>query len=187
MKIYIKNMVCNRCIMAVRHIFEECGYTTVNIVLGIAETDRDISSKDLIHIEKNLKSYGFEIIDKNKSIIIENIKTLIISLIHYNNDTLKINFSAFLESKLKKDYTYLSNLFSSVEGITIEKFIIHQKVERIKELLVYDELNITEIADKLGYSSIAYLSNQFKKITGLSPSHFKEIGELKRSPIDKIG
>jgi AraC-like DNA-binding protein len=172
--------------MAVRKIFEDSGYLPVNVVLGVVETGMDINSRDLLQIEIKLKDYGFEIIDKNKSILIENIKTHIITLIHYNNENLKINFSVFLESKLKKDYKYLSNLFTSVEGLTIEKFIIHHKVERIKELLVYDELTISEIADKMGYSSVAYLSNQFKKVTGLSPSYFKKIGEFKRRPLDEI-
>ncbi|MDP4206988.1 MAG: AraC family transcriptional regulator, partial [Bacteroidota bacterium] len=121
-----------------------------------------------------------------QSRVIEKIKTAIIQLVHYNDEPLDINFSRYIETQLHKDYNYLSTLFSGIEGITIEKYYIHQKIERVKELLVYDELTLSEIADKMGYSSVAYLSNQFKKVTGLTPSHFKQVKQNKRKPLDEV-
>ncbi|MDP4206412.1 MAG: AraC family transcriptional regulator, partial [Bacteroidota bacterium] len=161
MVIYIKNMVCNRCIMVVRDEFEKLGHPPVNIKLGEVEIETDLSSEEMDGISHRLNELGFELIDNSQSRVIEKIKTAIIQLVHYNDEPLDINFSRYIETQLHKDYNYLSTLFSGIEGITIEKYYIHQKIERVKELLVYDELTLSEIADKMGYSSVAYLSNQF--------------------------
>jgi AraC-type DNA-binding domain-containing proteins len=186
MTIYIKNMVCNRCIMVVRDEFEKFGYTPVNVRLGEVETAADISPEKMQEISQRLQTLGFEVIDNQQGQIIEKIKTVIIQLVHYSNEVPNINLSEYLSNQLHKDYHYLSNLFSEIEGTTIEKYIINQKIERVKELLVYGELTLSEIADKLGYSSVAYLSNQFKKVTGLTPSHFKQVKEQKRTPLDEV-
>ncbi len=179
-------MVCNRCIMVVKNIFENTGYFPVNISLGEVETPNTIPDNDLEYLRKTLHSYGFELIDDTKSRIIEKIKNTIVHLIHHSTDDLKVNYSSYIESQLNKDYSYLSSLFSEVEGTTIEKYIINQKIEKVKELLVYDELTVSEIAYKMGYSNVAYLSSQFKKVTGLTPSHFKQVKENKRKPLDEV-
>jgi YesN/AraC family two-component response regulator len=186
MIIYIKNMVCNRCIMAVENIFHESGILPVQVSLGEVVTSNDLSPKTLQIIEYKLNNLGFEIIDDHKSRLIEKTKNIVIELIHHSEGVLNVNYSTYIASKINKDYNYLSNLFTSIEGITLEQYIIHQKIEKIKELLVYNELTISEIAFKMGYSSVAYLSNQFKKVTGLTPSHFKQIGQLKRKPLDQV-
>lgn len=183
---YIKNMVCNRCIMAVQNIFSNLGYPSLRITLGEIEVANPISANDLEKLKVSLISYGFELIDDTKSRIIERIKNIIIQIVHYSDENLKVNHSLYIETQLNRDYAYLSSLFSEVEGTTIEKYIIHQKIERVKELLVYDELTLSEIAYKMGYSNVAYLSNQFKKITGLTPSHFKQVKEKKRKPLDEV-
>ena len=183
---FIKNMVCNRCIMVVQHLFESMGYPPVHIELGEVETEHPVKKDDLEAIKATLVSYGFEMIDDTTSVLIERIKTLVIELIHYHKEPIHENYSSYIASKLHKDYTYLSNLFSDVTGTTIEKYIINQKIERVKELLVYDELTLSEIAYELGYSSVAYLSGQFKKVTGLTPGHFKQIKANKRIPLDEV-
>lgn len=183
---FIKNMVCNRCIMAVQHIFETIGYPPVRIALGEVETSSDLSEREIVLLKTKLESIGFELIDDSKSRIIEKIKNTIVQLIHHDENEMKMNYSKFIESQLNKDYSYLSSLFSEIEGTTIEKYIINQKIEKVKELLVYDELTLSEIADKMGYSNVAYLSGQFKKVTGLTPSHFKQIKERKRKPLDEV-
>ena len=186
MIIHIKNMVCNRCIKAVKDTFNEAGYNPVSVILGEVETEQDVDPESMSGISLELEKQGFEIIDDGKSRIIEKIKNLIIEHVHHNPDNQKFNLSTIIESSLNKDYNYLSNLFSSVEGVTIEKYFIHQKIEKVKELLVYNELTLSEIAYKLGYSSVAHLSGQFKKVTGLTPSHFRQIGIDKRQPLDKV-
>jgi len=187
MDFYIKNMVCNRCIMVVQQVFERLGYPPVRIALGEVETKEPIRDEALTELRKNLIGFGFELIDDTKSQLIEKIKTVVIEMIRYKKDeNIKINHSAYIESMLNRDYNYLSNLFSEVTGVTIEKYIINQKIERVKELLVYDELTLNEIAWELGYSSTAYLSVQFKKITGLTPGHFKHIKDNKRKPLDQV-
>jgi AraC-like DNA-binding protein len=186
MKYFVKNMVCPRCIMAVRQIFQEMNYAPTEVALGEVETSEPVSPEMLPVLREKLTSYGFELIDDSKSQLIEKIKTLIIELIHYRKDDLKMNYSDFIADNLDKDYHYLSNLFSDVTGTTIEKYIISQKIERVKELLVYDESTISQIADDLGYSSVAHLSAQFKKVTGLTPGHFKQIGNNKRKPLDQV-
>jgi len=186
MRYFIRNMVCNRCIMAVQQVFESLNNPPVRISLGEVETAHLIQENDLEKLRKALVSYGFELIDDTKSQLIEKIKNTIVQSVHHSNEDLKINYSEYIESHLNRDYAYLSSLFSEVEGTTIEKYIILQKIERVKELLVYDELTLSEIAYQMGYSNVAYLSNQFKKVTGLTPSHFKQVKENKRKPLDKI-
>jgi len=187
MDFYIKNMVCNRCIMVVQQVFERLGTPPVRIALGEVETAQPLADEALTELRKNLTGFGFELIDDTKSQLIEKIKTLVIELIRYKKEeTIKVNYSAYIESKLNRDYTYLSNLFSDVTGVTIEKYFINQKIERVKELLVYDELTLSEIAFELGYSSAPALSAQFKKVTGLTPKHFRQIKDNKRIPLDKV-
>jgi len=183
---YIKNMVCNRCIMVVQQLFESFNHPPVRISLGNVETRDPLSDNELEKLRKSLESYGFELIDDTKSRIIEKIKNVVVQSVHHNTEDLKINYSDYIKSHLNRDYAYLSSLFSEVEGTTIEKYIILQKIERVKELLVYDELTLSEIACQMGYSNVAYLSNQFKKVTGLTPSHFKQVKENKRKPLDEV-
>jgi YesN/AraC family two-component response regulator len=185
--LHIKNMVCNRCIKVVQGELTELGYTIETIELGEVQIKEAISDNDLKRIRQVLTDNGFELIDDRKSWIINRIKTLIIEYIHYNREKPEhINLSEFLSKELGHDYSYLSNLFSSVEGVTIEKYLILQKIEKVKELLVYNELSLNEISYQLSYSSAQHLSNQFKKITGLTPSHFKKIGKDRRNPLDKV-
>jgi AraC-like DNA-binding protein len=186
MKLYIKNMVCNRCIMVVRSELEKYGYNPVSIELGEVEINNEISDEEKQKLALALQDLGFDLIDDKKSQIIERIKNLIVELVHQNHNELKTNLSDFLKSRLNHDYHYLSNLFSEVEGTTIEKYFIAQKVEKVKELLVYDEMSLSEIAYRLNYSSVAYLSSQFKRVTGLTPSHFKNIRSIKRKPLDEV-
>jgi YesN/AraC family two-component response regulator len=186
MRYYIKNMVCNRCIMVVQQVFNSLGYPPVHIALGEVETTQPMTDEQLDQLKETLTGYGFELIDEPKSRLIEKIKNTIIQSVHHNHEEMKVNYSEYIESHLHRDYAYLSSLFSEVEGTTIEKYIIHQKIERVKELLVYGELTLSEIADQMGYSNVAYLSNQFKKVTGLSPSHFKQVKENKRKPLDQV-
>ncbi|HNR48583.1 MAG TPA: AraC family transcriptional regulator [Bacteroidia bacterium] len=186
MKLFIKNMVCNRCIMVVQHELEKLGLKPLHVALGEVTLENDLTESTKSKLQEALTTLGFELIDDKKSRIIEKIKTIIIRLIHDQDSRLNQNLSDILSSELHHDYNYLSNLFSEVEGITIEKYFIAQKIERVKELLVYDELTLSEIAYQLNYSSVAYLSSQFKKVTGLTPSHFKLIKEEKRKPLDEV-
>lgn len=184
--IFIKNMVCDRCIMVVQNELEKLGLDAKNIKLGEVILFKEITSLEKENLSKTLEPLGFEVIDDKKGRIIEKIKNIIIDLVHHQDSDVKTNLSDVLSDKLHHDYNYLSNMFSEVEGTTIEKYFIAQKVEKVKELLVYDELSLSEIANRLNYSSVAYLSNQFKKVTGLTPSHFKQIKEDKRKPLDKV-
>jgi AraC-like DNA-binding protein len=185
--LHIKNMVCPRCIKAVREEVEGLGLEIDSIKLGEVVFRSRPDEKILKKLGENLIKQGFEIIGDRKSNIINRIKTEIIQLVHYESEIPPhMNFSTYLSDKLNSDYSKLSSLFSSIEGMTIEKYIILQKVEKIKELIVYDELTFSEIAYRLGYSSPQHLSTQFKKITGLSPSHFKKIKGFKRNPIDRV-
>ena len=184
--IFIKNMVCDRCIMVVQNELEKLGLDAKNIKLGEVILSKEITSLEKENLSKTLEPLGFEVIDDKKGRIIEKIKNIIIDLVHHQDSDVKTNLSDVLSDKLHHDYNYLSNLFSEVEGTTIEKYFIAQKVEKVKDLLVYDELLLSEIANRLNYSSVAYLSNQFKKVTGLTPSHFKQIKEDKRKPLDKV-
>jgi len=180
-------MVCSRCIKVVKEELAGLGYTIRNIELGEVALKETLAADDLETIARLLSDNGFELIDDRKSQIINRIKTLIIEFIHYDREKpVQMNLSEYLATELAHDYSYLSNLYSSVEGITIEKYLINQKIEKVKELLVYDELSLNEISYQLGYSSVQHLSNQFKKITGLTPSHFKKIKNKKRNPLDKV-
>jgi AraC-like DNA-binding protein len=178
-------MVCIRCKMIVKNELVKLGLHAVKVELGEAEIPENITVQQHDQLQIGLQRWGLELMDDKKSILIEKIKNVIIESIHYEDEQLKNNFSYHLAEKLNYDYTYLSNLFSEVEGTTIEHFIINQKIERVKELLVYDELNLTEIAWKLHYSSVAHLSNQFKKVTGLTPSHFKLLKQKRRDTTGK--
>lgn len=179
-------MVCNRCIMVVQNEMDKLNLAVKNIKLGEVVFENELSEEQKTTIDKALSPLGFELIDDKKSRIIEKIKNTIIQLVHHQDSGLKNNLSEVLSSELHHDYNYLSNLFSEIEGTTIEKYFIAQKIERVKELLVYDQLSLSEIAFQLNYSSVAYLSNQFKKVTGLTPSHFKQIKENKRKPLDQL-
>lgn len=179
-------MVCNRCIMVVQNELDKLGLDVKNIKLGEVTLDKEPTTDEKNKLDKALILLGFELIDDKKSRVIEKIKNVIIDLVHHQDNNTKTNLSDVLSSQLHHDYNYLSNLFSEVEGSTIEKYFIAQKIEKVKELLVYDELSLSEIAFRLNYSSVAYLSNQFKKVTGLTPSYFKRIREDKRKPLDKV-
>ena len=185
--LHIKNMVCNRCIKVVRDEFEKLNIEIKAIELGKVSVYSPLNDSILSEIKDVLDKNGFELIDDKKSKLIDRIKTLVIEIIHHKKDTpTSINSSEFISKEIGYDYSYLSNLFSSVEGITIEKYIINLKIEKVKELLVYDELSLNEISFQLGYSSVQHLSNQFKKITGLTPSHFKKLKNSKRKPLDEV-
>lgn len=184
--LFIKNMVCNRCILVVQHEMAKQNIEVTHVKLGEVSLEKELSVDEKIQLDKALTKLGFEIIDDKKSRIIEQIKNVIIEQVHYNDDDSKANLSDVLINSLYHDYNYLSNLFSEVEGTTIEKYFIAQKIEKVKELLVYDELTLSEIAFRLNYSSVAYLSNQFKRVTGLTPSHFKQIKADKRKPLDEV-
>ncbi|KQS47176.1 MULTISPECIES: AraC family transcriptional regulator [Flavobacterium] len=184
--LFIKNMVCNRCIMVVQNELDKLGLDVKSIKLGEVVLGKELSAEQRMKLQEAFSPLGFEVIDDKKSRIIEKIKNTIIELVHHQENEAKTNLSDVLSSKLNHDYNYLSNLFSEVEGTTIEKYFIAQKIEKVKELLVYDELSLSEIAFRMNYSSVAYLSNQFKKVTGLTPSHFKQIREEKRKPLDKV-
>lgn len=186
MHLYIKNMVCNRCITAVRNEFTKLGHTEHDVTLGEAVITGEFNATALGIIAESLKKLGFEILEDRKGQIIEQVKNEIIKLVHHSGEILNTNLSTFLSVKLHYDYTYISNLFSITEGTTIEKYYIAQRIERVKELLVYNELSLAQIADDLGYSSAAYLSGQFKKITGLTPTHYKAIRANKRRSIDEL-
>lgn len=180
-------MVTIRCKMMVKSELDRLGinYTIVN--LGEVEIKGSISSSQREDLKYALLKSGLELMDDKKAILIEKIKNVIVEMIHYTDEPPKINFSDFLSEKLDYDYTYLANLFSEVTGITIEHFIIAHKIERVKELLIYNELNLSEISYLLNYSSVAHLSNQFKKVTGLTPTYFKKLKNKKRSTLDNVG
>lgn len=180
-------MVSNRCKMAVKEELKKLGLHFILVDLGEVDVMEDITADQREQLKEALLVSGLELMDDKKAIMIEKIKNIIVEMVHHTDDGLKVNFSNFLSEKLDHNYTYLANLFSEVQGTTIEQFIILHKIERIKELIIYDELNITEIAWKMNYSSVAHLSNQFKKVTGLSPSHFKQLKDKRRSPIEEIG
>ena len=186
MKLFIKNMVCNRCILVVQQELGKLGLKASRITLGEVILEKEINKEEKIKLQQALSQLGFELIDDKKSRIIEQIKSSIIQLVQQQEMDGRTNLSDWLSNKLHLEYNYLSHLFSEVEGTTIEKYFIAQKIEKVKELLVYDELSLSEIAFRLNYSSVAYLSNQFKKVTGLTPSHFKNIKADKRKPLDKV-
>lgn len=179
-------MVCNRCKMVVKDALIKLDVHATSIELGEVEITEELDAEKKVELHNLLQSYGFELIDDKKSRLIEKIKNSIVDLVQYSEDQLKINFSEHISKKLHHDYNYLSNLFSEVEGTTIEKYFISQKIEKVKELLKYDELSLSEIADKLNYSSVAYLSNQFKKQTGLTPTFYKSLKQNSRKNLDDL-
>lgn len=184
--IHIKNMVCNRCISAVQQLLKEQGLDYTQISLGTVVLNKPLSDAQKQIFSKSLNALGFELIDDKKNRLIEQIKTEIRALVHNADKDFKTNLSHHLTTTLHHDYQQLSNLFSSVEGTTIEKYFIAQKIEKVKELLLYDELSLSEIAFRLNYSSVAYLSNQFKKVTGLTPSFYKSLKKDNRKPLDEV-
>jgi AraC-like DNA-binding protein len=188
MRLFIKNMVCQRCMMVVRTELEKLDLHPVNVSLGeVFLEEKQLSKDQLEKLSVALHAAGFELIDDKRSRLIEQIKTFIIDIIHYKEEQPQKNFSELISKHLHHDYSYLSNLFSEVEGITIEQYIINQRIEKVKELLVYGELSLSEIAFQLQYSSTAHLSNQFKKLTGFTPSEFRKIGANNRKPLDEVG
>ncbi|MCM0668514.1 MULTISPECIES: helix-turn-helix domain-containing protein [Flavobacterium] len=186
MKLYIKNMVCSRCKMVVKSEFEKLGLPTISVELGEVELEKEISDEQKEVLLKNLQVLGFDLIDDKKTKTVERIKNLIVDLVHHKNNELKINLSDYLAENLNQDYNSLSNLFSEIENTTIEKYFISQKIEKVKELLIYNELSLSEIADILNYSNVAHLSNQFKKITGFTPTSFKQSKDKMRIQIENI-
>lgn len=181
-KIYIKNMVCPRCVKVVKEELEKLNLPVTGVALGEASFQRPVTDAELTRLTDVLEENGFELLADERQRLITRLKTLIIEMVHTGNADKQVheNNSTYLARKLNQEYTYLSSLFSTAENLTIEKYIILQKVERVKELLAYDELSLSEIAYQLDYSSVAHLSAQFKKVTGLSPSHFKRIGEKRK-------
>jgi AraC-like DNA-binding protein len=186
MKLYIKYMVSLRCKMIVKEELSKLGLRYVMVDLGVVEILEGITESQRERLKANLLKSGLELLDDKKAILIEKIKNVITEMIHYVDEVPKVNYSDYLSEKLNYDYTYLSNVFSEVKGITIQQFIIINKIERVKELLLYDELNLTEISYKLHYSSVAHLSNQFKKVTGLSPSFFKQLKQKRQGNLENL-
>jgi AraC-like DNA-binding protein len=179
-------MVSLRCKMIVRSELTKLGLHNTTVDLGVVETIEDITEKQREDLKMNLATCGLQLMDDKKSILIEKIKNIVIEMIHYSDEVPKVNYSDYISEKLKYDYNYLSNVFSEVKGITIQQFIIINKIERVKEYLLYGELNLTEISYKLHYSSVAHLSNQFKKITGLSPSFFKQLKQKRKQSLKNL-
>ena len=186
MKLYIKYMVSIRCKMIVKEELKNLGLHFVNLTLGEVEVMEDMKDTKRELLKTALLKSGLELMEDKKAMLIEKIKNIIVEMIHYEEDLPKVNFSEYLSEKMNYDYTYLANLFSETEGTTIEHFIILHKIERVKELILYNELNLTQIAEKLHYSSVAHLSNQFKKITGLTPSFFKSLKNKKRTMLENV-
>jgi len=179
-------MVCIRCKMVVKDELTKLGLHYTTVELGEVEIMEQVTPEQQEKFKAALLRSGLELMDDKKSVLIQKIKNVIVELVHYSEEPLRVNFSEFLSQKLNHDYTYLANLFSEVQGTTIEKFIIAHKIERVKELLVYNELNLTEIAYLMHYSSVAHLSTQFKKVTGLTPSHFKQLKDKRRSMLEDM-
>ena len=179
-------MVCDRCVMAVKSEVKKLGLHAISITLGEVELETECTENQKQDLLERLRFLGFDLIDDKKSITIERIKTLLIDLVYNKNNVLKSNLSDYLANDLAQDYSALSNLFSEIEGITIERYFIAQKIERVKELLTYDELTLSEIAIQLQYSNVAHLSNQFKKTTGFTPTYFKRLKVKTRKQIDDL-
>ncbi len=186
MKLYIKNMVCSRCKMVVKSELEKLGLRPLAVDLGEVEIAADLEGYQRQDVHAALQKFGFALLDDKKSVIIERVKNLIVDLVQNKNNQLKTNLSDYLSRELNHDYTYITNLFTQVEGTTIEQYFIAQKIERVKELLVYDEMSLSEISYQLNYSSVSHLSKQFKKVTGLTPSHYKQLKEKKRNPLEEL-
>ncbi len=187
MKLSVKNMVCPRCILVLNNELGNLNITPNKITLGELEIKETVDDELLIAIKNQIHQHGFEIIDDRKTVLVEKVKNTIIELIHsYENTKIKKKFSSIISEKLQIDYSYISTIFSLVQGVTIEKYIILQRIEKAKELLIYNELSLSEISDKLGYVNVQHLSTQFKKITGLTPSYFKKLKDNKRKAIDQL-
>jgi AraC family transcriptional regulator len=187
-KLQIKNMVCNRCKMVVENELKNLGLHPAVVQLGeVILEENDLSAAQYEALRKSLQLSGFELLDDKKSRLLEQIKTFIIEMIHHKDEASRLNFSQLLSQHLHHDYSYLSKLFSEVEGITIEQYLLLQKIEKVKELLHYNEMSVTQIAMDMGYSSTAHLSAQFKKLTGLTPTQFKQLGPEHRLSLDKVG
>ena len=186
MKIYIKYMVSHRCKMMVKEELKKLGIWYVVVDLGVIEILEDITTEQHDQLKVNLLKSGLELLDDKRAILVEGIKNVIVEMIHYSDEVPKVNYSDFISEKMGYDYTYLSNVFSEVKGITIQQFIILNKIERVKELLLYDELTLTEISYRLHYSSVAHLSNQFKRITGLTPTFYKGIASKRRGNLEDV-
>lgn len=184
MKLYIKYMVSLRCKLMVKDELKKLGLDYAVVDLGVVDIPDDITESQRIALKANLLESGLELLDDKKSILIEKIKNVITEMVHYSDELPRMNYSDFISEKLGYDYTYLSNVFSEVNGVTIQQFIILNKIERVKELLLYDELNLTQIAVKLHYSSVAHLSNQFKKTTGLSPTFYKRLKQKRSNSLE---
>lgn len=183
MRIFIRNMVCIRCQMVVKAELEKLDLKYTQVRIGEVDLVGDVKPEQLEQLNVGLKKAGLGLMDDKKSILVEKTRSAIIELVHYSEDQIKVNLSDFLSEKLNYNYTYLANLFSEVKGITIEKFYLTHKIERVKELIVYDELNLSEIAYRMNYSSVAHLSNQFKKFPGLTPTHFKMLKAKRRNTL----
>ncbi len=179
-------MVSLRCKMVVKELLTKLGISFTVVNLGVVEISSEISEQDKEVLKFNLLKYGLELLEDKKSILIENIKNVIVEMIHYIDEPITVNYSDYISLKLNYDYTYLSNIFSEVTGVTIQHFIILHKIERVKELMLYDELTLTEISYKLNYSSVAHLSNQFKKITGLTPSFYKKLKNKRKKNLENL-
>ncbi len=186
MLIYIKYMVSLRCKIVVKQELQKLGLHWVKVDLGTIEILENITDWQKEQLRKNLKIFGLELLDNKRNILIEKIKAVIIEMIHFSEELPKVNYSDYISEKLGNDYTHLANIFSEVKGVTIQQFIIVNKIERVKELLLYDELNLTEISYKLQYSSVAHLSNQFKKVTGHSPSFFKKLKDKRFKNLEDL-
>lgn len=186
MKLYVKYMVSLRCKMMVKEELKKLGIWYVVVDLGVIEILEEITLEQREQLKTNLRKSGLELLDDKRSVLVESIKNVIIELIHNTDEDMRVNFSDFISEKLGYDYTYLSNVFSEVKGITIQQFIILNKIERVKELLLYNELTLTEIAYRLHYSSVAHLSNQFKKVTGLTPTFYKGIADKRRVNLEDM-
>lgn len=186
MKLYIKFMVSLRCKMMVMDELKKLGLKYVRVDLGVVDILEDITAQQHAKLKANLLKSGLELLDDKKAILIEKISNVIIEMIHYSDEVPLVNNSDYISGKLDYDYTYLANIFSEVKGITIQQFIIIHKIERVKELLLYDELNLTEISYKLHYSSVAHLSNQFKKLTGLTPTFYKNLKNKRKSNLENV-
>ncbi|MCF0069375.1 helix-turn-helix domain-containing protein [Dyadobacter sp. CY261] len=186
MILYIKYMVSLRCKMMVEDELRKLGLHYVVVDLGSVEILEDITTEQHETLKRNLLKSGLELLDDKRSILIEKIKNTIVEMVHYRDELPKTNYSDYIAEKLGYDYTYLSNIFSEVKGINIQQFIIHHKIEKVKELLLYEDLNLTEISYKMHYSSVAHLSNQFKKVTGLSPSYYKKLRQKRHSNLENI-
>ena len=186
MKIYIKYMVSLRCKMMVKQELEKLGIKYVVVNLGMVEFLQDVTAEQREQLKVNLAPSGLELLDDKRSILIEKIRNVITEMIHYSDEIPKVNYSDYISEKLGYDYTYLANVFSEVKGITIQQYIIANKIERVKELLLYDELTLSEISYKMHYSSVAHLSGQFKKVTGLTPTFFKQIGQKRINNLENM-